>query len=205
MLLVRDILCRCRRDGMRLATVLVVVCALVLTGCKSMRNAYADDIYDRPGKHQSAKHGVKGSAKHGGYKAERPKELQLPADEAARRVIAAAEKWLGTPYCYGGNSSEGTDCSGLTTIAYRDGAGIDLPRNSSAQAETGHKIGRKDLRPGDLVFFSRNKGGSGPINHVAIYAGEGYLLHATTSRGVCYTPMDDPYWAAHLHSFRRVL
>lgn len=203
MILSRHILCRGR--SLSLLTILLALAALALSGCRSMRNSYADDIYDRPAKHQPAKRGGNGATKHGGYTPERPHGLQLPSDEAARRVITAAEKWLGTPYCYGGNSKDGTDCSGLTTMAYRDGAGIELPRNSSAQAERGRKISRKDLRPGDLVFFSRNKDGYGSVNHVAIYAGDGYLLHATTSRGVCYTPIDDPYWNSHFHSCRRVL
>lgn len=162
-----------------------IVIAMMASSCHSSKRSafYADDIY---------------------YK---PTEL-VPAssagDDAASMVIRAATEWLGVPYLYGGNTKEGVDCSGLTTMAFKTGAGILLPRSSGEQAKWGRAVDRSDLRAADLVFFT-NKRGGGRINHVAIYVGDGRILHATTSRGVCYSSLDDPYWSTHLDSFRRAL
>lgn len=125
-----------------------------------------------------------------------PTTVATQCDDPAARVIAEARRWLGVPYRYGGNDRDGLDCSGLTTIAYRDGAGIELPRNSSAQAAYATPVERKDLRPGDLVFFSSSQGGD-RINHVAIYLSGDSIIHATTSRGVVITPLSAPYWDKH--------
>lgn len=127
---------------------------------------------------------------------EDPIPTAMQCGDPAARVIAEARRWLGVPYRYGGNDRDGLDCSGLTTIAYRDGAGIELPRNSSAQAAYATPVERKDLRPGDLVFFSSSQGGD-RINHVAIYLSGDSIIHATTSRGVVITPLSAPYWDKH--------
>lgn len=176
---------------------LIMVLAVALCGCSTHRRTfYADDIYGDKNRVHTPTPATPGSghkkpgSKAGGY---------------AGMVIAAAERWLGTPYQYGGNSKGGTDCSGLTTMAFLEGAGIKLPRSSNEQAAVGKAVKFSDLRPGDLVFFTNKKGG-GRINHVAIYAGDGCILHATTSLGVCYTDMEaDLYWAPRYHSARRVL
>ncbi|HEY3549727.1 MAG TPA: C40 family peptidase [Gaiellaceae bacterium] len=96
-------------------------------------------------------------------------------DVAARifgnRVVAYARHFLGTPYSYGGSSPRtGFDCSGLVRFVYGH-FGIALPHSSWADLAHGHRIGRRFLRPGDLVFFY----GAG---HVGIYAGSGRFIDA---------------------------
>lgn len=94
-----------------------------------------------------------------------------------RAVIDAARSALGTPYAWGGNSlSTGIDCSGLVQQAFAK-AGIDLPRISYEQANSGQRVGFKGLQPGDLVAWdnsSRNPG----ADHIAIYAGNGQIIEA---------------------------
>lgn len=83
----------------------------------------------------------------------------------------------GKPYVFGATGPRAYDCSGLTLRAF-ESAGIKLPRTSREQAKVGQKIDQKDLKPGDLIFYA--SGGSA-ISHVAIYAGNGQVFHASTS------------------------
>jgi cell wall-associated NlpC family hydrolase len=93
-------------------------------------------------------------------------------------------------YVWGGNTpSQGFDCSGFTKYIYGRN-GIDLPRTSREQARVGTGIAAdfRALRPGDLMFFAEP---GGAISHVAIYAGNGWILHASSSNGgVGYTDLN---------------
>lgn len=98
-------------------------------------------------------------------------------------VVAIARQFLGvTPYVWGGSTPSGFDCSGLTMYCYRQ-IGINIPRTSRQQYTIGKHIppDRKDLlQPGDLLFFARSGSPSG-IHHVAIYSGNGMMIHAPQS------------------------
>ena len=88
--------------------------------------------------------------------------LPAPAEPAPRSsIVRSAESYLGTPYRYGGSSREGLDCSGLVLNVFREN-GIGLPRTSASQYRVGEKVGREQLRPGDLVFFA-SSGGRSPL------------------------------------------
>jgi peptidoglycan DL-endopeptidase CwlO len=81
---------------------------------------------------------------------------------------------LGSPYRWGATGPGAFDCSGLVKWSFAQ-AGISLPRTSRAQSQVGTPVSRADLEPGDLVFFYR------PVSHVAIYIGDGEVVHASTS------------------------
>ena len=89
-------------------------------------------------------------------------------------VVAEARKYLGVPYVWGGTDPQkGLDCSGLVQLVYKN-LGIDLPRVSYQQATQGAKVANLDqARPGDLLAF-----GSPSVNHIAIYIGDGKMIHA---------------------------
>jgi cell wall-associated NlpC family hydrolase len=80
---------------------------------------------------------------------------------------------VGGPYVWGGNGPTGYDCSGLTRAAYLE-VGISLPHNAAAQMEYGTPVSTDALLPGDLLFYYS------PVGHVAIYIGDGQIVHAST-------------------------
>lgn len=107
------------------------------------------------------------------------KAPEFSGDETIReKLIALAESACGERYWYGHSSlKDGTDCSGLVCAVY-NAAGINLPREGSAtMVGRGKKISRDELKPGDLVFYARR----GVIFHVAIYYGNGQIIHASSS------------------------
>ena len=80
------------------------------------------------------------------------------------------------PYLWAGISSWGYDCSGILYGVFRT-HGIMIPRDSFYQAKGGKAVAKKNLQPGDLVFFAYN-GGKGKVYHVGLYIGDGKMLHA---------------------------
>lgn len=95
------------------------------------------------------------------------------------KILNEVEKWIGTPYCFGGEDYNCVDCSGFVYNVFSS-IGYSLPRTSFDQAKVGELIEPKDLNVGDLLFFGKKN----QINHVAIYLGNGEIAHSTTSRGV---------------------
>jgi cell wall-associated NlpC family hydrolase len=112
-------------------------------------------------------------------------------------VIAYGQKFLGTPYVWGGTTPSGFDCSGFTGYVYRNVLGKSLPRTSGAQYAASKHISKDAAQVGDLVFFSGN---GRSITHVAIYAGNNKLLHAA-GKQVKYSELYDGYWNKRLVGF----
>lgn len=87
-----------------------------------------------------------------------------------------AKQFLGNPYVWGGVSlTNGADCSGFVLSVYKK-YGVTLPHYSGAQANSGTKISVSDAKPGDLIFYGKGQ----TINHVAIYIGNGQVIHASS-------------------------
>lgn len=98
------------------------------------------------------------------------------ASGQAAKLIERAKQFVGTPYKWGGSSPLGFDCSGFTQYLYRE-LGINLPRVSAQQGTYGKRISINQLRPGDLVFWDNSSRNNG-ADHVAIYIGNGQVIHA---------------------------
>ena len=126
------------------------------------------------------------------------------AETDSARITAALHAqhrdWAGTPYRLGGLSRSGIDCSGFVQTTYRTRFGLELPRTTELQARQGRAVPRAQIRPGDLVFFRTGN----DKRHVGIYVEDGVFLHASTSRGVMLSRLDNPYWAAHYRKARRL-
>lgn len=91
-------------------------------------------------------------------------------------LIEYAKQFLGNPYVWGGTSlTNGTDCSGFTMRVFQH-FGYSLSRTSRTQANNGTRVSLSEIRPGDLLFYSYG----GTIGHVAIYIGNGKIIHASS-------------------------
>jgi cell wall-associated NlpC family hydrolase len=131
-------------------------------------------------------------------------QVDIPADADGRiqTLLKRALALLGTPYRWGGNSTEGFDCSGLVGYVFRSALGIDLPRVSRQMAHSGEKVDRDALSAGDLVFFSRR---GKRVDHVGIYLGNGRFVHAPrTGKDVMVSSLVDGYWSHKFMQARRV-
>jgi probable lipoprotein NlpC len=110
-------------------------------------------------------------------------------------LIYAAEKYLGTPYCYGGEDAGGVDCSGLVVVSFRDSLNLTVPRSAKGLYDWAEKISTQDLKPGDLVFFVT--GTTSAVTHTGIFIGNGRFIHSASEgvkTGVIYSVLEEPYW-----------
>lgn len=126
-------------------------------------------------------------------------EVQMALAEAAAQAQAQAEaeaaqtanaqrrqnlvnyalQFVGGRYVAGGNDPHtGADCSGFTRYVMQHGAGVSLNRSSSSQATQGRTVSANEMQPGDLIFY----GNGSRVNHVAVYIGNGQIVHASTYR-----------------------
>ena len=104
-------------------------------------------------------------------------EAAAQTASARQNLVNYALQFVGGPYRAGGNDPRtGVDCSGFVRYVMQHGAGISMNRSSGSQATQGHAVNSSQMQPGDLLFYS---GGSG-INHVAMYIGDGKIVHAST-------------------------
>jgi len=127
-------------------------------------------------------------------------EKSIAGKEHALLLKRHYEQWQGTPYVDGGLSATGIDCSGFTALAYRDVFRLTLPRTAGEQAESGQEIAKASLKSGDLVFFNTGRS----KKHVGIYLADAQFIHASVSKGVTLSSLDDAYWQERYWQSRRV-
>ncbi|WKS94710.1 C40 family peptidase [Riemerella columbina] len=124
-----------------------------------------------------------------------------------KKLLKNAEKYLGTPYKYAGNTSSGFDCSGLVCKVFIEND-TPLPRRSADQALEGRRVAVTEIQPGDLVFFAT--AGGAKVSHVGIVHGiaadgEITFIHSSTSKGVIISSLNEKYWNKAFLFARRVL
>ena len=117
------------------------------------------------------------------------------------RIMDQYADWKGVRYRLGGSTKKGIDCSSFVQRTFREQFGLELPRSTYEQQETGKSVSRTNLRTGDLVLFRAGSTG----RHVGIYIGNNQFVHASTSSGVIISSMNEPYWKKRYNEARRVL
>lgn len=105
-------------------------------------------------------------------------------------LLAKFHDWKGTPYRYGGMSHRGIDCSGFVHIIYRQALGLTVPRSTARLSRIRHRVPRHRLAAGDVILFRIGH----RAMHAGIYVGHGRFIHASKSRGVMMSSLDNPYW-----------
>jgi cell wall-associated NlpC family hydrolase len=118
-------------------------------------------------------------------------------------MIAFAEKLTGTPYLWGGMSTDGFDCSGFTSYVFKE-FGVELPRVSRDQYDKCTKIEASEARIGDLVFFGKD----GNVSHVGILVNQQgepkKMIHASSSKGIMFQSIaDSKYYTSRLIGYGR--
>ncbi len=109
--------------------------------------------------------------------------------------------WIGTPYRFAGASRKGIDCSAFTKEIYDKVFNTVIKRNSRDIFSMSTPVGRDALKEGDLVFFKIK---SKSINHVGIYLGDNRFAHASTSRGVVLSNLEEPYYKRYFYKGGRL-
>ena len=149
---------------------ITLISFVVLTGCVSMQGGGTS---------------VKYSTSHGN-------RVDFSNTKQVKNILySQLNEWKSVRYKIGGLSKSGIDCSGFVYVTFLNRFGIKLPRSTQLQSRLGIKIAKSRLRAGDLIFFKTGT----KIRHVAIYLGNDKFIHASTSRGVMVSSLDNRYWS----------
>lgn len=126
------------------------------------------------------------------------KNYQLPTS----KLKSVIDSYLGVRYKSGGSNRNGFDCSGFVCTVFKEVNRANLPRSSRKLQKVGYKVSPQSGRMGDIVIFT-----SWPIrvvNHVGIYMGNDIFAHASSSKGVTYSNLNDEYYKKRFLEIRRL-
>ncbi len=110
--------------------------------------------------------------------------------------------WIGTPYRLGGGSKNGIDCSRFAHQLYNKVFNTVIGNNSRNIFSMVNPVSKSELKEGDLVFF---KIGSRSITHMGVYMGNNKFAHASSSKGVMISDLDEDYWRRYYYKGGRLL
>ncbi len=126
-------------------------------------------------------------------------------DSGNQRVVRYAKRFLGRPYVWGASNGYAFDCSGFTQYVFKHAKGKVIPRISRRQAYYGMYVPRSRLIGGDLVFFDTHTPRRGYVNHVGIYIGRNYFIHASSAKHrVVITSLNKPFYSHRFMWGRRI-
>lgn len=153
--------------------IIILILALLASACSSSVRFASSDA--NSSKNQSVNSNINDRKKVLGSES----IVRTDLNGKREKVLSEAEHWLGTPYCWGGESKDCADCSGFVMEVYKK-AGILLPRTAAEQYKIGKYVPIGEAKTGDLLFFQKGE----KISHVGIYVGNNAMLHASSSSGV---------------------
>lgn len=140
---------------------------------------------------------------------ENAKGISAETDELLNDLLAEARSHMGKRYSSGSKGPNAFDCSGFSSYVYRQFGYQLSPSSRDQYANEGEKVDRKELRKGDLVFFS-GRSTRGGVGHVGIVVdadekGNFSFIHAATSKGITISSCNEPYYAARFIGGKRVI
>lgn len=132
-----------------------------------------------------------------------PASLAIPKPKGSD-LVSIGKMFIGLPYLWSGVSSYGFDCSGFTYSIYRY-YGMNIPRDASEQIKAGRAVSKTKLQPGDLIFFAGDNG-KGTVHHVAMYTGDGNMLHSPKAgKRIEMIPVNTPSYKQEYAGARRYI
>ena len=186
------------------STFLLLVSILLFSSCGNFKIVTINDMHKSENNTLKSKVEKSEDNQTTNSKTEKYKENLSKAE----KVVEAAREQIGTPHLLKNPKKlPATDCSGMTCKAFSS-VGIDLPRTTTGQAETGKFVPKNALQEGDLVFFTSKKN-NGRVSHVGIVSrvenGQTFFIHTSTSRGVIEDDFYMKHWQDNFVTARRIL
>jgi murein DD-endopeptidase / murein LD-carboxypeptidase len=173
----------------------LILSAILLASCQSAVRFTSNDDYGSDSKSEARRDKVSSSKT---VRKSTGNNYNISLNEKQKSIIKEAEKWIGTPYCFGGDGNGCIDCSAYVKTVYSKSIGIELPRTAAEQYDALQIVKENDAQAGDLVFFKKNS----KITHVGIYLGNNEFIHSSSSRGVIKQELNNSMTFA---AFKRVL
>ncbi|MEE1676347.1 NlpC/P60 family protein [Agarivorans aestuarii] len=127
-------------------------------------------------------------------------ELAKDANSVQQKMLQVHQQWQGTPYRLGGTNKAGVDCSAFVQHLYIDVYNKTLPRTTELQLSQGTAVSLSQVQTGDLIFFKT----SYKVRHVGVVYDQNHFLHASTSKGVIFSRIDNVYWAPRIIAIKRL-
>ena len=117
------------------------------------------------------------------------------------KLFELISEWLGTDYCYGGDTKNGVDCSGFVNVLYKKVYNTELEGSSKDIYKNVKPLKKSQLHEGDMVFFKIRKK---RVSHVGVYIGNNKFVHASVHEGVTISDLDEPYYKKYFYKGGRV-
>lgn len=132
-----------------------------------------------------------------------PLDHKNETDDKNIPLYVQCASWIGTKYRYGGDTKKGTDCSGMVKNIYYKVYRKTISRSTKTQYADSKKIAKNKAVPGDLVFFATSKKKNTPT-HVGIYLKDDKFIHASSSKGVIVSSLNENYYKKNFINIRRI-
>lgn len=172
---------------------------LVLFSCKSKQKS-PEPAVQKQQTHTQKKKPHQVSSKSAGSDLERV--LGISSKEVKKsELYSFIQDWYGVPYKYGGCKKSGVDCSCFTNILYEEVYHQKLIGNAADLYKSTEKISLQRAKEGDLVFFKINVS---YVSHVGVLLRSGFFVHASTSKGVIVSSLNEAYYKKYFHSAGRL-